>query len=168
MASTTHTTREEAAEAAYLRAYGAHDEATEEERAWGLKCSSEDALLAMLGVLYPEVYAGTGAAGIYSIRASQPLSQCAESLWEEESEGLTAAEIVSRTIAGIDEAMVPTLLEQAAALGVDVEVERFDPYFLACALWEITRLPERERASAVAAVNDGATPDARHLYRQEG
>jgi len=56
------------------------------------------------------------------------------------------------------------LLAEAARLGVDVEVERFDPYFLAKMLAEINAVPEAERAAAVRAVNDGSTPADRASY----
>jgi hypothetical protein len=166
--STTPTSREEIAEQAYLRAYGAHEGATEEQRAWGLKCSNEDALLALLGALYPEVFAGTGSAGIYTIRRDEMLSAAADNLDELEQAGEEALTTVTLAIPAIDEAMREHVLQQALALGVDVEEERFDSYFLANMLWEIGRLPERERAAAIRAVNDGATPEARHLYREEG
>ena len=53
------------------KCFGVHDDATEEEQAWGLKASEEDAVLSVLSALYPNEWTNT-ADGIYKLRETRP------------------------------------------------------------------------------------------------
>ena len=90
---------------AYLRAFGAHPGATDEEKGWGLKTSSEDALNAILRALYPEQWPDDGAAGIYRIREHQSFTNAADRLYELDCDGFNQYEIAKRILPVIDLAM---------------------------------------------------------------
>jgi hypothetical protein len=56
-------------------------------------------------------------------------------------------------------------LEEAARLGVDVEIERHDEWFVRDMLRELRALPAEDLLAGIRAVNDGATPDDLDAYR---
>lgn len=91
--------REQIAARAYLKTFGQGPDATAEDKAWGLKASTEDALYSVLSALFPSDYGDD----FYKVRNSQPLQNLANRLWEEwECESMTAEEIAPRLVAAID------------------------------------------------------------------
>lgn len=58
-------------------------------------------------------------------------------------------------------------LEECARLGVDVEIERHDPYFVKAMLDELRALDPADLPAAIRAVNDGASVDDFPAYREE-
>lgn len=133
---------------------------------WGLKASTEDAMLSVLVALYPSDYPAHDAAGIYKIRDDARMCAVAERLWDDlECQGLDPAEIATELVPMLDDAMCASLLAQAEAIGCDVEAERCDWYMVAEMLHEIALLPEAERAAAARACNDGVTPADRANYQ---
>jgi hypothetical protein len=64
----------------------------------------------------------------------------------------------------LDEIEMTDYLEVARELGVEVELDRHDPYFVKAMLREILALDPAEIPAAVRAVNDGATVDDRAAY----
>lgn len=145
----TAESREEIAQGAYVACYE------------GLKASSLDALLAMNFALYPHVSHDK----IHAMWAHHgSLEEQAEFLFGLECSGASESEIATEWVPNIDSAMDGFLVDEARTIGVDVEEERHDPYFVAEMLHEIRCLPEDERAAAVRAVNDGSTPADRGSY----
>jgi hypothetical protein len=61
-----------------------------------------------------------------------------------------------------------TYLEEAARLGVDVEIERHDPWFVKDMLRELRALSPADLPSAIRAVNDGASVSDRAAYQEPG
>lgn len=166
----TITTREEIATHAYLRCFGALPDSSEEDQRWGLKASSEDALLSVLVALYPSEFPSHTADSIYKLRG-HPVAALIGTDTEEgpftvlEQEGNSADVIVEQTLPLIDNVMAPVLLAEARRLGVDVEAERCDWYMVASMLHEIRALPDVDVPAAVRAVNDGATVADLDSYR---
>jgi hypothetical protein len=81
------------ATAAYLQTYSGH---------WGLKASSEDALLSILSWLWPDDWQAN-ADGIYKLRATPVLCDLSTWMWEElECAGLEAREIAEGILPKLD------------------------------------------------------------------
>ena len=157
------TGREQIAQDALDRCYGQHADATDRERAWGLKASEGDAVLAILAALYPHDGWTNSAEGIYRLRNEH--NGLADAYYDTARETGGIEDLVAQILPIIDYAMDAALLVEADRLGVDVERDRHDPYFLASMLHEIRVLPDSDRAAATRAVNDGATVADFKAYR---
>lgn len=88
--------RADAAREAYLAVY---------KGPWGLKASSEDALLNMLVALYPADFPKFDAENIYKLRSIPVFVALADILWNIECEGKDEFEIVDEMIPFIDRAI---------------------------------------------------------------
>ena len=125
---------------------------------WGLKASTEDGLLSILSAAYPWLGFEKSGGGIERLRAHRSSPDLANEIYEElECEGLIAGELVRCALPMIDEAFKLETIAAAESLGLDVERERCDSFFLAELLWDVLSFPEgEERQAAVARANDGS------------
>lgn len=123
---------------------------------WGLKASTEDAVLSVICALYPYLGHAHDSVGIEWLRSHPNVSAAVDTISEDlEQEGMGAREIGAAAVPLLDEALVREVCEYAAGLGLDCDFEHGDSYFIAQALSDVLALPEAERARGVARLNEG-------------
>ena len=102
MPNATAESRIEIAAAAYQAPY--------DDPEWGLKASTEDAILSVLVALYPGEYPVADADNIYKLRQDERLNDLADHVYTSmECEGLEVDQIAERLVPEIDARMVGTL-----------------------------------------------------------
>lgn len=67
---------------------------------WGLKASEEDAVLGIVGALWPEWVAGERSGAIYKLRADERLGRIADAMFEDCGE-TPIPELVARVVADL-------------------------------------------------------------------
>jgi hypothetical protein len=119
------TDREQIAQNALDRCYGQHADAIDRERAWGLKASPEDAVLAILAALYPNEGWTNTAAGIERLRADY--NDLADTYNDAAQNVGDAADLVAEILPIIDTRVSPPV---GARVQLRHAVDRY-PHFLA-------------------------------------